>query len=113
MAKICKPLRGELDEQARFVSAHGILAEDDLAFSAIDLADFARAVAFMPTLFEAEHVDVETKCAVHVGDEEHRARVPAVNNLISHGLLCHCQILIRATSKLTICWNALTGNHVS
>jgi hypothetical protein len=89
MAKICKPFRGQLDEQARLVSAHGVLAKDNLAFSAIDLADFARAVTFMPTLFEAEHVDVETKCTVHVGDEEHRARVPAVNNLISHGLLCH------------------------
>ncbi len=62
MAKICKPLRGQLDEQARLVSSHGVLAEDDLAFSATDLADFARAVTFMPTLFEAEHVDVETKC---------------------------------------------------
>src|SRR5213080_2871678 len=92
--KICQPFRGQLDEQARLVSAPGVFAEDDLAFSAIDLADFARAVACMPVLFEAEQVDVETKCAVHVGDEEYRARVPAVNNLISHGLLCHCQILI-------------------
>src|SRR5437879_11448384 len=56
MAKICKPFRGQLDEQARLVSAPGVLAEDDLAFSAIDLADFARAVALMPTLFEAEQV---------------------------------------------------------
>src|SRR5207253_5542161 len=33
IAKICKPFRGQLDEQARLVSAHAILAEDDLAFS--------------------------------------------------------------------------------
>jgi hypothetical protein len=88
-AKIRKPLRGQLDEQARLVSALGVLAEDDLAFSVIDLADRARAVAFMPSLFEAEQVDEETNCAVHVGDDEHRTRVPAVNHLIAHGLLRH------------------------
>src|SRR6267378_6377234 len=93
MAKICKPFRGQLDEQARPVSARGVLAEDDLAFSVTDLADFARTVTFMPALFEAEHLDVEMKSAVHIGDEEHRARIPAVNNLICHGLLCHSQIL--------------------
>jgi len=38
-----------------------ILAKDDLASRAINLADPARAVALMPTLLEAEHVDVEPK----------------------------------------------------
>jgi hypothetical protein len=99
MTKICKPVRRQLDEQARLVSAPRVLAEDDLAFSAIDLADSARAVGFMSTLLEAEHVDVEPKCAVHVADEERRAGVPPVNNLISHGLLCHRQILIGLTGR--------------
>ena len=86
-AKICEPVRGQLDEQARLVSARDVLTEDDLAFSPSDLADLARAVTFMPTLLEAEHVDVETKRAVHVGNEEDRARVPPVDNLSSHSLL--------------------------
>src|SRR5207244_4347523 len=59
---------------------------DALPISTIDLTDLARAVAFMPTLFEAEHVDVEMKRAVHVGNEEHRTRVPPLNNLVFHGL---------------------------
>ena len=43
----------------------------------------------MPALLEAEHVDVETQRAVHVGNEENRARVPPVNNLATYGLLRH------------------------
>src|SRR5258708_3741866 len=100
MAKVGQPLPGQLDEQPGLASAHGVLAEDDLAFPVIDLAHCARAVAFMPGLFEAEHVDVETNRAVHVGDEEHRAGVPAVSGLISRGLLCHGQVLISPTPKL-------------
>jgi hypothetical protein len=38
----------------------------------LNLADAARAVAFMPTLLEAEHVDLETKRADYVGNEEDR-----------------------------------------
>src|SRR3982074_1307623 len=71
-AKLRKPVQGQLNEQPRPVFTRGVLAEDDLAFSAIDLADLARAVAFMPTLLEAEHVDVETKRPVHLDDAEHR-----------------------------------------
>src|SRR6266496_1154211 len=94
-AKVCEPVRGQLDEQARLASTRGVLAEDDLAFAAIDLADRARAVAFMPAPFEAEHVDVETNGAVHVGDEEDRARVPPVNRWAARGLLRHAALLIR------------------
>src|SRR4030088_2859638 len=100
MTKIGKALPGQLDEQARLAAARGVLAEDDLAFSVIDLADRTRAVTLMPTLFEAEHVDVEAKCAVHVGNEDHRARVPAVNNLIFHGLVRHRFLL--ATSGVNL-----------
>jgi len=57
-------------EQARLVSSRGILAKDDLASHAMDLADPARAVALMPTLLEAELVDVEAKRTVHVSNEE-------------------------------------------
>src|SRR5260370_34799943 len=39
-------------EQARLVSSRGILAKDELASRAMDLADPARAVALMPTLLE-------------------------------------------------------------
>src|SRR5258708_15607086 len=58
-------------EQTRLVCSRGILAKDDLASRAMDLADPARAVALMPTLLEAEHVDVESQCTVHVSNEEH------------------------------------------
>jgi hypothetical protein len=87
--KICEAVRGQLDEEAGLVPARGVLTEDDLALSVIDLADFARAVAFVPALLEAERVDVETKRAVDVANEENRARVPPVNNLASHCLLRH------------------------
>src|ERR1700676_708044 len=76
-------------EQARLVCSRGILAKDDLASRAMDLADPARAVALMPTLLEAEHVDVEPKCAVHVSNEEHGTRVPPVSDLLSDGCLGH------------------------
>src|SRR5260370_11730183 len=76
-------------EQARLVSTRGILAKDDLASRAMDLADPARAVALMPTLLEAEHVDVEAKRTVHVSNEEHGTRVPAVSDLLSDGCLGH------------------------
>jgi hypothetical protein len=36
-----------------------VLAEDDLAFTAIDLANRARTVACMPALLEAEHIDMK------------------------------------------------------
>src|SRR5437016_10537878 len=52
----------------------------------------------MPTFFEAEHVDVEMKRAVHVRNEEHRTRVPPVNNLGFHGLLRHSQLTALFTS---------------
>jgi hypothetical protein len=75
-AKRGESIDGQFHEQARLVSSRGILAKDDLAFRAIDLADLARAVALMPTLLEAEHVDVEPKCTVHVSNEEYGTRVP-------------------------------------
>src|SRR6185436_7209540 len=76
-AKICELVHIQLDEQARFVSARGVLAKNDLAVSAIDLAHRSSAVAFMPTLLEAEHADVKTKRPVHIGNEEDWTRVPA------------------------------------
>src|SRR6185312_11756327 len=79
--QFCKGGRRQLDEQAAPVSARGVFTENDLAFAAADLADLARAIAFMPTLLEAEHVDVELKRAVHIGDEKNRARVPPVSSL--------------------------------
>src|SRR5437899_2302449 len=88
-AKRGESIDGQFHEQARLVSSRGILAKDDLAFRAIHLADLARAVALMPTLLEAEHVDVEAKCTVHVSNEEHGTRVPPVSNLLSDGCLGH------------------------
>src|SRR5258708_29523909 len=55
----------------------------------MDLADPARAVALMPTLLEAEHVDVEAQCTVHVSNEEHGTRVPAMSDLLADGCLGH------------------------
>src|SRR6058998_3397506 len=43
-AKRAESIAGQFHEQARLVSSRGILAEDDLAFRAIDLADLARTV---------------------------------------------------------------------
>src|SRR5258706_1236559 len=76
-------------EQARLVCSRGILAKDDLASRAMDLADPARAVALMPTLLEAKHADVEAKCTVHVSNEEHGTRVPAVSDLLADGCFGH------------------------
>src|SRR6266481_2586303 len=76
-------------EQARLVCSRGILAKDELASGAMDLADPARAVALMPTLLEAEHVNVEAKCTVHVSNEEHGARVPPVSDLLADGCRGH------------------------
>src|SRR5258708_22489999 len=76
-------------EQARLVRSRGILAKNDLASRAMDLADPARAVALMPTLLEAEHVDVEAKCSVHVSNEEHGTRVPPMSDLLADGCLGH------------------------
>src|SRR5258708_40150866 len=78
---------GQFHEQSRLVSARGILAKDDLASCAIDLADPARAVALMPSLLEAEYVDVEAKCAVHVRNEDHGTGVPPVSDLFGDGCL--------------------------
>src|SRR6185437_8992193 len=89
--QFCKGGRRQLDEQTSPVSACGVLAENDLAFTATDLADLARATAFMPTLLEAEHVDVELKRAAHIGDEKNWARVPPVSSLAWHGSFPHCQ----------------------
>jgi hypothetical protein len=52
----------------------------------------------MPTLLEAEHVDVEPKRTVHVGNEEHGTRVPPVNDLFSDSRLGHGSFLIRPIS---------------
>src|SRR5882762_2608703 len=76
-------------EQARLVSSRGVLAKDELTSRAMDLADPARAVALMPILLEAEHVDVEAKCTVHVSNEEHGTRVPPVSDLLADGCLGH------------------------
>jgi hypothetical protein len=79
-AKICQAFGGQRDEQARLVSARRVLAENDLALAVIHLADRAGAVTFVPGLFEAEAVAVET-CRGLRGDEELRTRVRAVNDL--------------------------------
>jgi len=89
-AKRGEPVCGQLDKQAPFVAARCVFTENDLALSVIDLADLPGAVACMPSLVEAKPVDVEANRAVHVGNEENRARVPPVNRLTSRGLLCHC-----------------------
>src|SRR6185436_2487225 len=69
------------DEQPSLVCAFDVLAEDDLAIRAIDLAHRALAVALVPFLREAKVVDVEANRALNVGNEEDGARVPAVSRL--------------------------------
>src|SRR5215213_9678805 len=49
-AKLREPVHVQFDEEAPFVPARGILAEDDLALAPIDLADGAH----VPMLLEAE-----------------------------------------------------------
>src|SRR5437879_9094010 len=61
-AKCGESIDVQCHEQARLVSSRGVLAKDDLASHAIDLADPARSIALMPTLLEAENIDVEAKC---------------------------------------------------
>src|SRR5882724_663975 len=104
-AKCGESIDVQCHEQARLVSARGILAKDDLASRAIDLADPARAVALMPSLLEAEYVDVEAKCAVHVSNEEHGTGVPPVSDLLGDGCLGHggswCAQLVAAQQHIT------------
>jgi hypothetical protein len=69
--------------------SRGILAKDDLASCAIDLTHLARAITFMPTLLEAKFVDIEPQSTVHVNDEKHGTRVPAVRDYFSNGCLGH------------------------
>jgi hypothetical protein len=64
-------LQGTRAKRAR----RGILGKNDLASRPIDLAELARAVALMPTLLEAEQVDVEPKSTAHVSNEEHGTRI--------------------------------------
>ena len=71
------------------LAARPILAENNLALATIDLANLPFTIAAVPRLLEAEHVDVKPRCAIHVGNEEHGARIPAVNGLASPGWLCH------------------------
>src|SRR6266403_4486676 len=84
-AKCGESIDVQCPEQARLVCSRAILAKNDLASRAMDLADPTRAVALMPILLEAELVDVEAKCAVHVRNEEHGTRVPAVSDLLCDG----------------------------
>jgi hypothetical protein len=79
LLKIRKSLRGQLDEQARSVSMRLILAENDLALAVIDLADLSRAVARVPGLFEAQHLQIEARRAMHVRDEEDGPGIPPMN----------------------------------
>lgn len=55
--QVPESIRGQLDEEARFVPTRGVLAEDDLAIAPAYLANCARAVALMPVLLEAELVN--------------------------------------------------------
>src|SRR5438876_4912397 len=80
--KMRERVRSQLDEQPSPVAARIIFAEDDLTFTAIDLADSSCTVALVPTLLEPERVDVETQRAVDVSHEEHWPRIPAVNRLV-------------------------------
>ena len=57
--------------------------------SMIDLANFSRTVPCVPTLFEAEHIDVEACRAIHVADEEDWSCVPPVHSLVSRSVLRH------------------------
>src|SRR5205085_359779 len=52
-AKLRYAILGQRHEQARSVLAIGILAKDDLALCAIDLADFALDIVFVPGFLEA------------------------------------------------------------
>src|SRR5260370_24446320 len=57
-AKCGESIDVQCHDPARLVSSSVILSKNDLTSRAMDLADPARAVALMPTLLEAEHVDV-------------------------------------------------------
>lgn len=82
--KVGESIRGELHVQARSISPLAVFAEDDLAFAMIDLTDGPGAVALMPTLLKAKHVDIKANRAVQFRDEENRARIPPMNSLASH-----------------------------
>src|SRR5262245_60307309 len=83
----------QLDEQTPSVSSRGIMAQDDLALSAVDLADRL----FVPRFLESELIEVEAERSLDVGYEEYGSRVPLVGNLGLSGWLVHARILHRAT----------------
>ena len=101
--KFGKATPSQLDEKPCPVTACGILAENQLALSTIDLRDFARAVALMPALFEAEHVDVETNGAVNVRDKQHGPRVPPMHRLIWLGFVWHCLFRMSLAHETRFC----------
>ena len=94
--EICATAEARYDSSTQKVSvtldsfARCVFAENDFAFSMIDLADRV----LMPTLLETELVDVEIQRAGHVGDKEHRTGVPPLNSLVLRGVLTHSQLLV-------------------
>jgi hypothetical protein len=86
-ANVSDSVRGQFDEQPTTISARYVFAEDKLALAMIDLTDASGAVAFVPTLLKAKHVDVEANRAGQIRNEEYRTRIPPMNSLASHGLL--------------------------
>src|SRR5688572_23745793 len=85
--EICQTCGSELNEQARLVGARRILTQDDLTLAAVHLTHGSRAVRFVPGFLEAQHVDIESDCAIDVSDEEDRPRVPSVNRLVCQGVI--------------------------
>jgi len=61
-AKLRYAIMGRRYKQTCSVLASGILTENDFALCAIDLADFALAIVFVPGFLEAEQVHIEAKC---------------------------------------------------
>ena len=78
-----------MDDNEELIEIHiaGIIAQPALFASAsilqegkqtIDLTDSSLAIGFVPFLYEAKFVEIESEGGLEVRDEEHRAGVPAV-----------------------------------
>ena len=84
----------ELDKKSTLVAAPRIFTENYCALRATDLADLAAPVAFMPILFETEHVDVKVERPADVTNEEHGARVPSLYLATAHRVFRHSRALV-------------------
>jgi hypothetical protein len=69
-AEVSQAVRRQLDKEAPLVAALRVLAKDDLAIAATDLADRALSIVRMPILLEPKPIDLEMQRSLEVSHKE-------------------------------------------